>query len=205
MKSQDLLDQINAQINKCSGCRLCKVRIKAVPGEGPVGSLLAFVGEAPGANEDRSGTPFCGRAGDLLDRLLIMIGVKRSQIWVGNVLKCRPPENRGPMVDEVRACRTYLEKQLELIGPRLVIPLGKFATDHFIPEARISQVKGIPVRSGGFLIYPVYHPAAALRSSAVLAELEKGFKKIPAVLSADPHQFPIVGGSKISENQVSLF
>lgn len=205
MTNQDLLDHINIQIGKCNNCRLHKTRIKPVCGEGSMDALLAFVGEAPGYNEDQTGRPFCGRAGELLDRLLGMVKIKRNQIWIGNVLKCRPPENRAPMVDEVRACRPYLEKQLELIGPKIVIPLGKFAASHFIADAKISQIRGVPVRVSNFLIYPIYHPAAALRSEAVLAELEKDFARIPALLTADPAKFPQVGGSKVSDNQISLF
>jgi len=205
MTRERLLSQIYSQILKCNHCRLNRSRTKAVPGEGGIDSLLAFVGEAPGYNEDKQGVPFCGRAGELLDRLLKMISIRRDQVWIGNVLKCRPPENRSPLVDEIRACRPYLEKQLDLIKPRLIITLGRFATDHFIPEAKISQVRGVPVRVGPYFIYPVYHPAAALRSEEVLREVEKDFRKIPALIKADPGDFPQIKGVRADENQATLF
>jgi len=180
-----LLEQIAKQIKSCKKCRLYRTRNKAVPGEGPEGAQIAFVGEAPGYNEDQQGRPFVGRAGELLEELLDLVGMKRDQVWIGNVIKCRPPDNRGPHVDELRNCAPYLDLQLREIKPKLVCTLGRYALDHFLPGVRISEEHGKPKKVGIFNILPLYHPAAALRSARVKRDLVKDFKLIPKILSGE--------------------
>ena len=180
-----LLDQITKQIKTCTKCRLHRTRNKAVPGSGPKNARIAFIGEAPGYNEDQQGEPFVGRAGKLLEELLKSIGMSRNDVWIGNVIKCRPPENRDPHVDELRSCAPYLELQLREIKPELICPLGRFAAAHFLNGVKISEDHGKPKRVRGFKILPLYHPAAALRSARVARDLKRDFLKIPKILSGE--------------------
>lgn len=182
MNKEEVNQQIRKAVISCKKCRLCKTRVKSVPGEGSLTTAIIFVGEAPGQNEDAMGKPFVGRAGNLLSELLKKIGYDRESIWIGNVIKCRPPENRQPMVDELRSCAPYLENQIKLINPKVIVTLGRFALEHFIKEGKISRDHGVPLIWKGRIIYPVYHPAAALRNPQVGVVLERDFKKIPAVL-----------------------
>ncbi len=205
MAQPEVFTQIENSIRRCRKCRLHRGRNRAVPGSGSVNAPIAFVGEAPGFHEDAQGLPFVGRAGQLLDQLLASIGLTRSEVWIGNVVKCRPPENRNPLVDELRACIPYLNEQLRIIKPRLIVPLGRFALEHFVKGGKISRDHGVPKRIGSFLVYPVYHPAAALRSTQVLNVLEKEFKKIPEILSTDPGEFEEVGAAAVDENQMKFF
>lgn len=183
MNKEEIDQQISKAVISCKKCRLCKTRKKAVPGEGSLITSVIFVGEAPGQNEDEMGKPFVGRAGILLTELFKKIGYERSQIWIGNVIKCRPPENRAPMVDELRNCAPYLENQIKLINPKVIVTLGRFALEHFIKEGKISRDHGIPQIWKGRVVFPVYHPAAALRNPQVGIVLEKDFKKIPQVIN----------------------
>jgi len=205
MANEDLLKRISLSVTACQKCRLAKTRVKAVPGEGNFSSTIVFIGEAPGFNEDQQGRPFVGQAGKLLSELLAAIKIKRSDVWIGNVVKCRPPDNRDPMVDELRACTPYLDDQLKAIKPRVIIPLGKHALEHFIKDAKISKDHGVARNFGNYIIYPVYHPAAALRSVNVKRVLEEDFRKIPDLLRRDASEFKAVGTvKKVDESQMSL-
>jgi len=204
MGNEELLAKVDQAVNSCRQCRLYRTRSRAVPGEGSFLSPLAFVGEAPGFNEDQQGRPFCGSAGKLLDEMLTSINLKRSEVWIGNVLKCRPPENRQPMVDELRACSPYLQMQLKAIRPKLVVTLGRFALEHFAKDLQISKDHGRPVRVGDWAIYPLYHPAAALRSGGVAQILREEFRRLPEILRQDPKKFTVVGRAVVDENQISL-
>ena len=197
-----LLAQIIEQIKKCEKCRLVRTRNNTVPGAGPDDAEIAFVGEAPGFNEDRQGKPFVGKAGRLLDKLLASIRVRREDVWIGNVIKCRPPKNRDPHVDELRACVPYLDLQLKELNPKLVCTLGRFATKHFLGDIAISEVHGKPMRTNGYVILPLFHPAAALRSKGVEKELRKDFKKIPGILKGNM-EIEEVNSNK-NEDQISL-
>lgn len=208
MSSKELLlKQIENQIINCKSCRLYKKRCKAVPGAGHPNSKVVFVGEAPGFNEDRKGLPFVGKSGKHLDKLLKELGVQRSQIWIGNIIKCRPPENRDPMVDEIRACKPYLKAQIRAINPRIIVTLGRFAMNHYLPNAKISQDHGIPKKIGERIIYPVYHPAAALRSDKVAEILHRDFLQIPRILEKPLDEIENVKNGKIEQDdgQESLF
>jgi len=204
MNKTDLLDQIEKAIRSCRQCRLYRTRTHPVPGEGSSAAPIAFVGEAPGYNEDQQGRPFVGKAGQLLDELLASINLRRSDVWIGNVIKDRPPENREPMVDEIRACWPYLEEQLRCIKPRLVVPLGRVAMAQFLKEAQISKCHGQPKRVGNYVVYPLFHPAAALRSASVLRVLRQDFLEIPQILQMDPKEIEAEVSGKAPENQMSL-
>ncbi len=151
-------------------------------GEGAPNADVCFVGEAPGFYEDREGRPFVGRAGKLLDKLIEDVGWKREDVYITNIVKRRPPENRDPMPDEIAAFAPYLSQQLDAIDPKIIVPLGRFAMNYFLPTAKISKDQGKLFWWGQKLIIPMYHPAAALRSTNVLKDLETSFRKIPAAL-----------------------
>lgn len=178
-----VLELLNAKIAGCTACRLHEGRTQTVPGNGDPNAELMFIGEAPGANEDRQGLPFVGRAGQLLDELLGEIGFARSDVFVANVIKCRPPDNRDPMPDEIGCCEVYLREQIEGIRPKLIVLLGRFATQYFLPDARIGEARGQPHQAGPWLILPVYHPAAALRNSNLMSTMRQDFAIIPPLLA----------------------
>lgn len=203
MKKEELLDQVNRALGSCKKCRLSRTRTNVVPGEGGSSAKIMLIGQCPGFHEDRQGRPFVGRAGQLLDELLASIDVKREEVFITNIVKDRPPENRDPMVDEVRNCSPYLERQIKIINPKLIVALGRFAAEFFIPDGKISQMHGVPHRVKGLLILPLYHPAAALRSAGVLEELQRDFRKIPRALAGELGVKEIVNNN-VPENQISL-
>jgi uracil-DNA glycosylase len=182
------LDAIAAEVRACQRCRLGATRTQAVPGEGEYETEVVFVGEGPGFNEDRLGRPFVGRAGDLLVKLLATLGWRRSEVFITNVVKCRPPDNRDPEPDEIAACMPYLKRELELLDPALVVTLGRHSMGRFMPGARISQAHGTtaPVDPAtgarAATVYALYHPAAALRSSEVERQSFADVAGIPAAL-----------------------
>ena len=182
MDKEKLIQEINNNIKNCDRCRLCKTATNPVPGEGNINSKIVFVGEAPGYYEDVSGRPFVGRAGKLLETALYEIGSKREDVWIGNVIKHRPPENREPLPDELAACKPYLDLQLKAISPVLVVTLGRYAMTYFYPSGKISQDRGNLIKIKDYYIYPVYHPAAALRNGSMLQDFKNGFKRIPEML-----------------------
>jgi len=182
------LEEIAAEIRVCTKCRLHQTRTKAVPGEGDSETEVIFVGEGPGFNEDRQGRPFIGRAGDLLVKLLASIGWRREDVFITNVVKCRPPDNRDPQPDEIAACAPYLRRQLEVLDPAVVVTLGRFSMGTFMPGARISQVHGTvrPVDpatgASSALVFAMYHPAAALRTPAIERDSYADIAAVPAAL-----------------------
>ena len=182
------LEEIAAEVRVCTKCRLHQTRTKAVPGEGDPETEVIFVGEGPGFNEDRQGRPFIGRAGDLLVKLLASIGWRREDVFITNVVKCRPPDNRDPQPDEIAACAPYLRRQLEVLDPAVVVTLGRFSMGTFMPGARISQVHGTvrPVDpatgANSALVFAMYHPAAALRTPAIERDSYADIAAVPAAL-----------------------
>jgi uracil-DNA glycosylase family 4 len=182
------LDAIAAEVRSCTRCGLAPGRTKAVPGEGDADTDVVFVGEGPGFNEDRQGRPFVGRAGDLLVRMLATLGWRREEVFITNVVKCRPPENRDPEPDEVAACAPYLRRQLEILDPALVVTLGRHSLVRFMPGARIGAahgtMAGVDPQTGApaALAYALYHPAAALRSTEVERQSFADVGGIPAAL-----------------------
>jgi len=153
-----------------------------VPGEGSSKAEIMFIGEGPGQKEDELGRPFVGQAGKLLDKLIESIGLKREDVYIANVVKCRPPGNRDPLPEEVEACRDWLDKQVEIIKPKLIVLLGRHSMTRFLPNLKISADHGKPKRRFGQVYFPVYHPAAALYRNGLLEDLKKDFKKIPKIL-----------------------
>jgi uracil-DNA glycosylase len=177
------LESLYAAIKICPDCDLCKTRTRAVPGEGSPNAEMMFVGEGPGFNEDQQGRPFVGAAGKFLDELLVSIGTQRSEVYITNVLKCRPPNNRDPLPNEVEACRKYLLRQIELIKPGLIVTLGRFSLAWFFPRDSIGKAHGRLRRLGDQHFYHVYHPAAALHAGNLRKVIEEDFGKIPAALA----------------------
>lgn len=154
-------------------------------GEGNVDCAVMFIGEAPGVNEDRLRRPFVGRGGQLLDDMVRGLGWKREDVYITNIVKRRPPENRDPFPDEIEAYKPYLTRQIEVIDPKLIVTLGRFSMNYFLPDAKITRDHGRPLLVDGRTIFPVYHPAAALRSTQMMETLRGDFKKIPSVLSGE--------------------
>ena len=191
------LEKLNNQILKCEKCALSKTRINVVPGEGSDNAEIMFIGEGPGKNEDEQGRPFIGAAGKLLDKLIESIGLTREDIYIANVVKCRPPGNRDPLPEEVDACRPWLDQQIEIIKPKLIVLLGRHSMDRFLPNQKISIDHGKPKRHNGQVYFPIYHPAAALYRNSLLEDLEKDFKKIPKVLE-------IIESSKIENKEKKI-
>jgi DNA polymerase len=141
-----------------------------------------FIGEAPGFHEDRQGRPFVGAAGQYLDELLGMMGMARQDVYITNVVKCRPPQNRDPLPHEMEACRPYLDRQIELLKPKVIITISRFAMMRWFPDKKISEIHGKPRRFGDLVVIPMYHPAAALHQSSLKATLEADFKRVPQIL-----------------------
>jgi DNA polymerase len=176
------LTDLYAEIAVCQKCALARGRNRTVPGEGPEDAKIMFIGEAPGYHENRLGRPFVGAAGKFLEELLASINMRREDVYICNVIKCRPPNNRDPLRNEIEACRQYLDKQIELIKPRLIVTLGRHSMAKYLPKATISKVHGVPVKVGEFIVLPMFHPAAALHQPKYRAHIEKDILKIPPIL-----------------------
>ena len=179
------LDEIADQVRACTGCGLSAERANAVPGEGSSAASILIIGEGPGAEEDKQGRPFVGRSGQLLDRLLASVPLAREDVFITNVVKCRPPGNRDPMPDEVAACMPYLQAQIALLDPRVIVTLGRHSLLRFDPEGRISRDHGRLIRWNNRILLPLYHPAAGLRNPNMMAALKEDIARLPqAVLEA---------------------
>ena len=181
------LNELNNIISNCRKCDLYKTRTNTVPGDGNTQADIFFIGEAPGRNEDLEGKPFVGRAGKVFDELLETIHLKRRDIFIGNILKCRPPNNRNPYDEEIRKCTPYLDKQIDIINPKVIVPLGNFATLYIfekfnIPKLKISSVHGkkfkINTVNGVLIILPLFHPAAVIYNKNKMPDMTNDFKKI---------------------------
>lgn len=171
------------RVETCPDCDLATTRTHAVPGEGPDNAEIMFVGEGPGYYEDRSGRPFVGAAGKFLEELLASADMKREDVYITNVVKCRPPQNRDPLRDEIEACDKYLAEQIALINPRLIVTLGRFSMAKFMPGESISRIHGQPRVIDGRTVLPFFHPAAALHQQRFRVLVEDDFKQIPAILA----------------------
>lgn len=204
----DLL-ALHQQIHACQDCALHRARTNAVPGEGAPNASLMFIGEGPGFNEDRQGRPFVGAAGQYLDELLLSIGLKREDVFITNMVKCRPPNNRDPFPGEINACSRHLDAQIEAINPAVIVPLGRHALARWYPRDSISKVRARPRVFDGITIFPLYHPAAALHNGALRATIEADFAKLGSLLrERETHGAPAesdaqdeAGGSQ----QLSMF
>lgn len=177
------LSKVAADIASCRTCtKLCQSVTNPVPGEGDPDADVMFIGEAPGAKEDETGRPFVGAAGRLLDEMLAGVGLNRKKVFITNVVKYRPPENRDPLAEEVSQCWPWLQEQIKIIEPKLIVLLGRHAMARFIPETSISQVHGRPYHLDKNVYLPLYHPAVALYNANMKATLAEDFATIPALI-----------------------
>jgi DNA polymerase len=199
------LEGLHARIRVCTRCGLHATRANAVPGTGPVPSEVMVVGEAPGVNEDVQARPFVGPAGHLLDTLLVRIGLSRERVFITNVLKCRPPQNRDPLPTEAEACMPYLRRQFTLVQPRAVLVLGNHALQQMLPGVgAISSVHGRLFERMGVAFMPCYHPAAALHNAALLQDLEADFDRVRAYLHEGTLPPPDPAGDPDEEDEKRL-
>ncbi len=185
------LDSLAQAINGCVDCGLHRSRTHAVPGEGSPQAQLMFIGEGPGFHEDQQARPFVGPAGQFLDELLASIGLVRSDVFITNMVKCRPPNNRDPFPGEMEACSKYLDAQIEAIKPKVIVPLGRHALAKWFPGESIGKVRAKPRRFGDITLFPLYHPAAALHNGALRPTILEDFAKLGALLrEPEPAQQP---------------
>jgi DNA polymerase len=173
------MKELEAQVRVCPLCKLARTRTNAVPGEGNLKAEVMFIGEGPGYHEDKQGRPFVGAAGQFLNELLSIAGLSRESVYITNVVKCRPPNNRDPEPDEMRACSPYLERQIELIDPKVIVTLGRYSMARFFPGERISQIHGTARVVDGRLCVAMYHPAAGLHQASLADIIRSDFKKVP--------------------------
>ncbi|HEX9038011.1 MAG TPA: uracil-DNA glycosylase [Ktedonobacterales bacterium] len=182
--AQELLDQVAAEVRVCTKCELCKGTKNGVPGEGSAASEVLFIGEGPGFNEDRLGRPFVGQAGHLLDKMIASIGMRRPDVFITNVVKHRPPDNRDPLPSEITACADYLDRQIAALNPKVIVTLGRFSMARYFPGAKISAIHGQARQIDGRIVVAMFHPAAALRTPVVMKQFEDDFQRaIPAALA----------------------
>lgn len=179
----DSLSQIASEIAKCEKCKLYSTRKRTVPGEGPDNAKIMFIGEGPGYHENEQGRPFVGQAGKFLDELLASIKMKRADVFIANVVKCRPPQNRDPEPDELAACNDYLERQIALINPKAIVTLGRYSMGKFFPGAKVSSIHGQAKKVKGRLVVAMFHPAAALHQPKYRSLIEEDFKKLPDIIA----------------------
>lgn len=203
---QQQLDEIANQVEACQKCPLYQTATHGVPGSGNPNADIVFIGEAPGFHEDQQGVPFVGRAGKLLDFMLSQIHLNRDDVWIGNIIKHRPPDNRDPKPEEITACKPYLSRQLEIINPKIVVTLGRFSMNYFLPSVTITQAHGKPHRLNGYILYPLYHPAAGLRNSQLKAALISDFLNIPDIIKESSIvKDEIKDDNKEAAQQINLF
>ena len=199
-------DSLIQRINTCTLCALSEKRTNAVPGEGSPTADFMFIGEGPGFYEDRDGRPFVGPAGHFLDELLASIGLRRDDVYITNMVKCRPPNNRDPLPDEIASCRPYLDEQLELISPKVLVTLGRFSFVRFFPGESIGKARGKPRRWGDLLVYPIYHPAAALHNPKLRSVIESDFQRLPSLIQEATREVAAdTADTEEEPKQLSLF
>lgn len=182
MEKADVLKQIAAEVAVCENCELHLSRKNSVPGTGPATAEVMCIGEGPGFYENEQGLPFVGASGKFLTHLLLQGGYKREEVFITNVVKCRPPDNRDPQLDELMACASYLDRQIDIIDPKIIVTLGRFSMAKFLPDVRISQVHGKAGYVNGRLVIPMYHPAAALHNPNLRSLVEADFAKLPDLI-----------------------
>ncbi|MCJ7735787.1 MAG: uracil-DNA glycosylase [Anaerolineae bacterium] len=187
------LESLTAEVRQCTKCPLHLGRTRSVPGEGAEHAQIMFIGEAPGFHEDQQGRPFVGAAGKFLDELLTSVNLRREDVYIANVIKCRPPSNRDPLQEEIEACKAHLDRQIELIQPKIIVTLGRFSMARAFPNARISRIHGTPRKVDGIIYYPMYHPAAALHQPSLRKVVQEDMKRIPELLD---------GAAAIAETEV---
>ncbi len=210
MSAEETLAQVAQEVSQCTRCELHRTRKQAVPGEGPSNAEIMLIGEGPGFHENEQGRPFVGAAGNFLEELLAQAGLKRADVWIGNVVKCRPPGNRDPQPDELSSCDGYLEQQIRAINPKIIITLGRFSMAKFMPGAKISTEHGQMRKVGNRFVIPMYHPAAALHQPKWRPQILADFAKLPKQL--EQAKAALAGGAAVNDEppdeeptQLSLF
>jgi uracil-DNA glycosylase len=183
MSTEEILKEVAAEVSVCTKCDLCKGRTKAVPGEGNPHAQVMFIGEGPGFHEDKQGRPFVGPAGQFLEELLASINLKRADVFITNVVKCRPPGNRDPLPAEIDACNGYLDRQIAAINPQVIVTLGRFSMAKFFGGEKISAIHGRARKIDGRICIAMYHPAAGLHQQSLKESIRSDFKKIPLVIA----------------------
>ena len=183
MTAEETISQIANEVSACTKCGLHESRKKSVPGDGPANAEIMFIGEGPGFHENEQGHPFVGASGKFLDQLLAQAGVTRADVFIANVVKCRPPGNRDPLPDELAVCDSYLEAQIQAINPSVIVTLGRFSMNKFFPGAKISAVHGQMQKIGERFVIPMFHPAAALHQAALKPSILGDFAKLPDQLN----------------------
>jgi len=195
------LARLCQEIIACRDCELAEYRTKVVPGEGAEDADLLLIGEAPGWHEDQQGRPFVGPAGQFLDQLLASIGLHREEVYIANVIKCRPPQNRDPLPAEMQSCRKWLDRQIEIIQPQVIVTLGRYSLARYFPNQSIGKIHGKPRKLGDVIYYPMYHPAAALHQGSLRKTIETDMLKIPQILARGEELPP----DEVESQQLSLF
>lgn len=193
MRGAAELEAVAAEVADCKGCKLQHSRKNGVPGDGPATSDIMFIGEGPGFHENEQGLPFVGAAGRFLDDLLEGIGLSRQSVFITNIVKCRPPGNRDPELEEMEACSQYLERQIKAINPKVIVTLGRFSMARYFPKAKISVIHGQAKNIHGRLIVPMYHPAAALHQPSLRSVVQDDFARLPDLIAE---------GSSVSQEAV---
>ena len=203
----DDLEGIREQVRVCTDCSLSETRTHAVPGEGPSNANVVLIGEGPGYHEDQQGKPFVGSAGKFLDNLLASAGFSRDDVFITNMVKCRPPNNRDPQNDEIESCSSYLDSQIEALSPKVIVTLGRFSFGKFFPGETITQSRGIVRKWNNINILPMYHPAAALYNPSLRPRLEKDFEKLLELINPPKNvaQYPTDESGIVKERQLGLF
>jgi DNA polymerase len=205
MTAQEELAKIAEEVAGCTACGLHHSRKRAVPGEGPADSSLLFIGEGPGFHENEQGRPFVGAAGKFLEELLGIIQLKREQVFICNVVKCRPPGNRDPQPGEIEACRAFLDRQIAAIQPKVIVTLGRFSMARYFGSSKISSIHGRAKHIDGRLVVAMYHPAAALHQPALRQSIEDDFRKLPALIEQEQKRNPPASPPPPDATQLSMF
>lgn len=177
------LSDLYNDVALCKRCDLYKCATRAVPGEGPENAEIMFIGEGPGWNEDQQGRPFVGAAGKFLDQLFALIGMKREQVYIANVVKHRPPNNREPLPSEISACSAWLDRQIEIVCPKVIVTLGRHSMARYFPDKTIGKIHGTSEKRDGVIYFAMYHPAAALHQQSLRYQIEQDILKLPALLA----------------------
>jgi uracil-DNA glycosylase family 4 len=202
------LKKVAQEVSVCTQCNLHYSRVNAVPGEGPADAQIMFIGEGPGFHENQQGRPFVGAAGRFLEELLNGIGMKRTDVFITNIVKCRPPGNRDPEPEEIEACNHYLERQIQAINPKVIVTLGRYSMNRFLPNAKISDIHGQAMNVKGRLVVAMFHPAAALHQRSLRPVIEKDFSQLPELITKADQMPEYVEQKSEDENggqQLSLF
>jgi DNA polymerase len=198
------LTELYQQIGQCFKCDIAKLRCHVVPGEGAENAEIMFIGEAPGWHEDQQGRPFVGQAGQYLDRLLASVNLDRHRVYIANVIKCRPPDNRDPLPTEIENCRPWLDAQIGIIKPKMIVTLGRYSMARYFPGKSISKIHGTALKQDGVIYFAMYHPAAALHQQSLKMAIETDMLKIPKLL-AEAAKVQDAGTPAENAKQLNMF